>query len=108
MLRTLLSSNPSLLLRLLLTYLMSHAPRHLFQVPSLTGVAMGCVGVALTVLTEAAMRTAAAPLGCPIGTLPFCAAGLVLLLTHSKIPGAPHPSRYRLPSAPGQQQQNRA
>ena len=37
-------------------------------------------------LIEAALRSAAAPLGAPIGTLPFCFAALILLLTQDKVP----------------------
>ena len=58
-----------------------------FFVPSLLGCGVGAIGVALTVLFEAALRTAFAPLHIPVGTLPFCAASIVLLLTQSSIPG---------------------
>ena len=37
-------------------------------------------------LIEAALRSAAAPLGAPIGTLPFCFAALTLVLTQDKVP----------------------
>ena len=40
----------------------------------------------IQVLIEAALRSAAAPLGAPIGTLPFCFAALILLLTQDKVP----------------------
>ena len=58
-----------------------------FFSPSRHGCLMACLGVALTVLFDGAMRSAFAPVHMPIGTLPFCFAGLVLMLTHSKIPG---------------------
>ena len=56
-----------------------------FFVPSVKGCVVGAIGIALTVLLDAALRTAAAPL--PIGTLPFCFSSLLLLLTQSSIPG---------------------
>jgi hypothetical protein len=58
-----------------------------FFVPSLRSMLMAALGVALTILFEAALRTSFAASHMPIGTLPFCFAALSLMLTHSKIPG---------------------
>ena len=58
-----------------------------FFVPSPKGCVVGAIGVALTVIFEGALRTVTEPLQMPIGTLPFCMASLVLLLTQSSIAG---------------------
>ena len=58
-----------------------------FFVPSPKGCVVGAIGVALTVIFEGALRTVTEPLQMPIGTLPFCMASVVLLLTQSSIPG---------------------
>ena len=58
-----------------------------FYVPSCKGCLMYAIGVCLTVLIGAAMRTAFAPHHMPVGTLPFCSASILLMLTHSGIPG---------------------
>ena len=58
-----------------------------FFMPSLRCYAMAAVGVVLTVLFDGALRAAVAPLHMPVGTLPFCFAGLTLMLTHSKVEG---------------------
>ena len=58
-----------------------------FFKPSRHGCLMACLGVALTVLFDGALRSVFAPVHMPIGTLPFCFSALLLMLTHSKIPG---------------------
>ena len=58
-----------------------------FYVPSLKGCVMCAIGVALTVLIDAAMRTSFALLSVPVGTLPFCAATILMLLTQAGVPG---------------------
>lgn len=45
------------------------------------------VGVMLTVLLDGAFRSLFAPIRMPIGTLPFCFAGLILRMSDSSIPG---------------------
>ena len=58
-----------------------------FYVPSLKGCVMCAIGVALTVLIDAAMRTSFALLSVPVGTLPFCGAAILMLLTQESVPG---------------------
>ena len=58
-----------------------------FYVPSCKGGVMGLVAIGLTVLIDAAMRTTFAPLHMPVGTLPFCAASILIMLTHGSVPG---------------------
>ena len=58
-----------------------------FFMPSGLGCVMVGIGVSLTVLLDGAFRSLFAPLRMPIGTLPFCFAGLVVRLSDSKIPG---------------------
>lgn len=45
------------------------------------------VAVFLTTLIDASLRALAAPLGLPVGTLPFCAAAILIMCTHDKLPG---------------------
>ena len=58
-----------------------------FFAPSVASGAVGAIGVGLTVLLDGALRSAAAPLGVPVGTLPFCFASLTLMLTQGGVPG---------------------
>ena len=58
-----------------------------FYVPSLKGGVMCAIGVGLTVLIDAAMRTSFALVQMPVGTLPFCAAAILVVLAHEGVAG---------------------
>ena len=57
-----------------------------FFVPNRTASGVCCLAVAITVLMDAAMKTATAPIGAAVGTFPFCFCAIVMLLTHDKVP----------------------
>ncbi len=54
-----------------------------------TGIAciFSLISAFMCVLLDGALKAALAPLGVPAGTMPFCIAALLLLLTHGKVPG---------------------
>ena len=48
---------------------------------------MAAFGVVLTVILDGAFKQMMAPFGAPAGTLPFCAAALLLVLAQGKVAG---------------------
>lgn len=57
-----------------------------FEYPTAGACSFGaCAYASLCVLLDAALRTALAPLGAPVGTVPFCLSALAALLTHGKL-----------------------
>ena len=62
----------------------------IFCQPTLTACVFSLVSAFLCVLFDGLLKAACAPLGMPVGTVPFCLAALTLLMTHGKIPGL-HP-----------------
>jgi hypothetical protein len=58
-----------------------------FFVPSGRACIVTVAAIFATVLFDGALRAACAPLGAPIGTLPFCFASVLFVLTQSKVPG---------------------
>ena len=43
--------------------------------------------MALCVLLDGAFKAMSAPLGMPVGTVPFCLAAIAMMLTHGGVPG---------------------
>ena len=58
-----------------------------FFAPTRTAVVMAAFGVVLTVILDGAFKQMMAPFGAPAGTLPFCAAALLLVLAQGKVAG---------------------
>lgn len=58
-----------------------------FFYPNRQSSAMALVCVALCVLLDGALKAMSAPLGMPVGTVPFCLAAIAMMLTHGGVPG---------------------
>ena len=58
-----------------------------FFYPNRQSSVMSLVCVALCVLLDGALKAISAPLGMPVGTVPFCLAAIAMMLTHGGVPG---------------------
>lgn len=58
-----------------------------FFYPNRQSSVMSLVCVALCVLLDGAFKAMSAPLGMPVGTVPFCLAAIAMMLTHGGVPG---------------------
>ena len=58
-----------------------------FFVPTRVSLIMAALGVFLTVILDGAFKQVMAPFGAPAGTLPFCAAAILLVVAQGKVPG---------------------
>ena len=58
-----------------------------FFYPNRKSSAMALVCVAFCVLLDGALKAMSAPLGMPVGTVPFCLAAIAMMLTHGSVPG---------------------